>query len=159
MDYPENIWFNPQLNSRRLADEMTLDDHIQVGAAVAIAELFPDYRVDIGQRKSGVKPPELAINLYQQSSSKLLMDTDKITFGLEITYIPEDSTDRSEINHALFLILQSLDVLQSGGVTFQCYSKSTDITDGLGHVTADVSVIEIQPDNSALIQNAEQEVY
>lgn len=159
MDYPENIWFNPQLNSRRLADEMTLDDHIQVGAAVAVAELFPDCRVDIGQRKSGVKPPEIGINLYQQSSNKRLIDTSEINFGLEITYIPEDSTDRAEINHALFLILQSLDVLQSGGITFRCYSKSTDITDGLGHVTANVSVIQVRPDDSKLIQKAEQEVY
>lgn len=159
MDIPANLWFNPKLNARRKADTLTLADHVQIGAAAVLAGLFPGSKIDIGNRTSGVHLPELAVRLYDQSNSKRLADTDEFSFGLEITYIPDDSTDRAEINHALFLILQSLDVLQSDVGTFRCYSKASDITDGLGHVTTTVRATEQQPDTAPIIQKAETEVH
>lgn len=158
MIYPQNLWFNPKLNTRRLTDTLTLADHVQIGAATALAGLFPTPKVALGNRTSGVNPPELSVNLYGQSNSKRLADSDEFSFGLEVTYIPEDTADRAEINHVLFLILQGLDVLQSDAGTFRCYNKSSDITDSLGHVTADVRVLETRPDTSPIIQTAETEV-
>ena len=158
MDIPTNIWFNPKLNARRLSGTLTLADHVQIGAAAFLARLFPTSKVDVGNRKSGVHPPEIGVNLYDQSNNKRQADTDEFSFGMEITYIPEESTDRAEINHALFLILQGLDVLQSDVGTFRCYSKNSDITDGLGHVTATVKATEQQPDTAPIIQKAETEV-
>jgi hypothetical protein len=158
VEIPKNVWFHPDLNARRLAGALTLDDQVQIGAAVFLAGLFPDDRVNVGPRCSGVHPPELGVNLFSQGGGKRLADSDEFTFGLEITYIPSDPAGRAEINHALFLILRDLDVLQSDIGTFRCYSKNSDITDHLGHVTANVSVLTVQPDTSPVIQKAEQEV-
>lgn len=159
MDVPKNIWFNPKLNARRLAGTLTLADHVQIGAAAVLAGLFPALKTDVGNKTSGVHPPELFVRLYDQSNSKRQADTDEFSFGLEITYIPGDSTDRAEINHTLFLVLQGLDVLQSDVGTFRCYSKASDITDGLGHVTTTVRATEQQPDTAPIIQKAETEVH
>lgn len=158
MTIPTNIWFNPSFNARRLSSTLTIADHLLLGAAAVMANLFPTMKVDIGNRKSGVNPPELAVNFYQQQNSKRLADTDEFTFGLEITYIPKDSTDRAEISHAIFLLLQNLDVIPSDIGTFRLYNKDSDMTDGLGHVTGNVMVLEILPDDSAIIQEAEKEV-
>ncbi|QAT48587.1 hypothetical protein EQM14_01645 [Caproiciproducens sp. NJN-50] len=158
MTIPTNIWFNPSLNARRLASTLTIADNLLIGTAVVMANLFPTMKVDIGNRKSGVSPPELAVNLYQQQNSKRLADTDEFTFGLEITYIPKDSTDRAEISHTIFLLLQNLDVIPSDIGTFRMLDKSSDITDGLGHVTGNVTAWEILPDDSAIIQKATKEV-
>lgn len=158
MTIPTNIWFNPSFNARRLANTLTIADNLLLGTAAVLAGLFQTMKVDIGNRKSGVTPPEIAVNLYQQSNVKKMADTDEFTFGLEITYIPKDSTDRAEISHAIFLLLQNLDVIPSDIGTFRMYNKNSDITDGLGHVTGNVMVLEILIDDSAIIQEAEKEV-
>lgn len=158
MAYPTNIWFNPALNARRKAGELTLADNVLIAVATYTAVLFPTMKTYIGNRISGADPPEIEVNLYQQSNSKRLANTDEFTFGVEITYSPENSFDRSEISHAIFLILQGLDTVSSGIGTFRCTDKNSDMTDCLGHVTANVTAWEIQPDTSPIIQKAESEV-
>jgi hypothetical protein len=158
VDIPKNIWFNPTLNARRKAGTLTLADYVLIGAASAAAGLFPASKVDIGNRKSGVYPPELAVNLYQQSNAHKLAGTDQFTFGVEITYIPKDSTDRAEISNAIFLLLQSLDAIPSDIGTFRISQKNSDMTGGLGHVTGNVTAWEAVQDDSPIIQKAEQEV-
>ena len=158
MTIPTSIWFNPSFNTRRLAGTLTIADNVLLGTAAVLAGLFPTMKVDIGNRKSGVSPPELAVNLYQQSNAKKLADTDQFTFGVEITYIPKESTDRAEISHAIFLLLQTLDVIPSDIGTFRMFQKNSDMTDGLGHVTGNVMVWESIPDDSPIITKAETEV-
>lgn len=167
MDIPKNIWFNPALNARRKAGALTLADNVLIGIAAFTAEIFPSSKTDIGSRKSGVHPPEVVVNLYQQANSKRLANTDEFTFGVEVSYIAKDPTDKAEINDAIFQILQSLDIIQSDVGTFRCRDKNSSITDGIGHVTANVSAWEIQPDDApvilkanaiAIIKNAETEV-
>ena len=158
MNIPKNIWFNPTLAARRKAGTLTLEDHILLAVAAVIAGLFPDSKVDIGNRKSGVHPPELAVNLYGQTNRQLLADTNQYRFGVEITYIPADSTDRAEINHALFQLLQ-LDRLDSGVGLFRLRDKASDVTDGLGHVTGTVTAAEQSvptDEDGAVIQEADQ---
>nr|WP_319488477.1 hypothetical protein [uncultured Caproiciproducens sp.] len=153
MNIPVNILFNPKLNARRKAGTLTIADHVLIGTAVFLAGLFPASKVAIGNRTSGVHPPEIGVNLYDQSNSKKSTDTAEFTFGIEITYIPEDSADRAEINHAIFLILQGFDVIQSDVGTFRCRDKASDITDGLGHVTGNVAVraVTMPTDSDGLI--------
>ena len=91
MDIPANIWFNPALAARRKANALTLEDHVLIAAACVIAGLFPDSKVDIGNRTSGVKPPELGVNLYGQTNRQMLADTSQYSFSLEITYVPADA--------------------------------------------------------------------
>lgn len=168
LDTPKNIWFNPALNARRKAGTLTLADNVLTSVATFTANLFPAIKSDVGNRKSGVNPPEIGVNLYQQANSKRLADTSEYTFGVEITYIPADSTNRAEISHAIFQILQGLDVIQSDVGTFRCTDKNSDMTDGLGHVTANVSVWEheVPTDTEApiiteanqIINKTEQEV-
>lgn len=167
MNIPKNIWFNPTLAARRKAGTLTLEDCVLIAAASAIAGLFPAFRVDIGNRKSGVHPPELAVNLYGQTNRQMLADTNQYRFGVEITYIPVDSADRAEINHALFQLLQ-LDRLDSSVGAFQFRDKAADVTDGLGHVTGTVTVAEqsvptdedgpVIHEADEIIQKAETEV-
>ena len=142
MDIPKNIWFNPALNARRKTGTLTLADQVLIGVASVAAGLFPASRTDIGSRPSGVHPPEIIVNLYQQSNAKRLADTDEFTFGVDIAYIAKDPTDKAELNDAIFRVLQNLDIVQSGVGTFRCKDKNSNITDGVGHVTANISVWE-----------------
>mgnify|MGYP000846012272 CR=1 FL=1 len=142
MDIPKNIWFNPALAARRKAGTLTLADHVLLAIACFTARLFPGCRTDIGNRMSGVYPPEIGVNLYKQSSRKMLADTSVHTFGAEITYIPKNSDDRAEISTAIFSILQNLESVEDDARAFRCRNKASDMTDGLGHVTADISVVE-----------------
>lgn len=71
MDIPKNIWFNPALNARRKTGTLTLADHMLIGIASSAAGLFPASRANIGSRKSGVNPPEVVVNLYQQSNAEI----------------------------------------------------------------------------------------
>lgn len=158
MEIPKNIWFNPALNARRKAGTLTIADNVLIGVATFTADLFPAMETAIGNKKQDTKVPSFAVRLYQQSNSKRLANTDEFTFGVEITYVPKDSADRAEISHAVFLILQGLDTVQSGVGVFRCTDKNSDMTDGLGHVTANISVREIQPDNSVIIEKATKEV-
>jgi hypothetical protein len=72
----------------------------------------------------------------------MLADTSVHTFGAEITYIPKNSDDRAEISTAIFSILQNLESVEDDARAFRCRNKASDMTDGLGHVTADISVVE-----------------
>lgn len=158
MEIPKNIWFNPALATRRKADALTLEDNVLISVAAAVAAVFPDCKVDIGNRKSGVKPPELGINLYGQTNRQMLADTSQYRFSVEIAYIPADSADRAEINHALFLLL-SLDRLDSDIGTFRLRDKASDTTDNLGHVTGTVTVTELTEPTDAeapVIHEADQ---
>lgn len=158
MDIPANIWFNPELAARRKTNALTLEDHVLIAAASAVAALFSTLKVDIGNRKSGVHPPELGVNLYGQSNRKMLADTSQYSFSLEITYIPADSSDRAEISHALFLLL-SLDRLDSDIGTFRLRGKASDTTDGLGHVTGNITASEqsfLTDDEAPVIHEADQ---
>ena len=158
MNIPKNIWFNPALAARRKADALTLEDHVLISAAFAVARLFPDSKVDIGNRKSGVHPPEIGVNLYGQTNRQMLADTNQYRFSVEITYIPSDPTDRAEINHALFLLL-SLDRLDSDIGTFRLRDKAADTTDGLGHITGNITVAEQSvptDEDGPVIQEADQ---
>ncbi|TQI69003.1 DUF6838 family protein [Clostridium sp. KNHs216] len=158
MGIPKNILFNPALAARRKANALTLEDHVLIAAASAVAVLFPDSKVDIGNRTSGVKPPELGVNLYGQTNRQMLADTNQYRFSVEITYIPADSADRAEINHALFLLL-SLDRLDSDIGTFRLRDKASDTTDSLGHITGNITAAEqsVPTDEEApVIQEADQ---
>ncbi len=88
----------------------------------------------------------------------MLADTNQYRFSVEITYIPADSVDRAEINHALFLLL-SLDRMDSDIGTFRLRDKASDTTDSLGHITGNITVAEqsVPTDEEApVIQEADQ---
>ncbi len=140
---------------RLQSDTLTLADNVLLAVASFTAQLFPECKTDIGNRTSGVNPPEIGVNIYQQSNRKMLADTNVYTFGIEITYIPKDTNDRAEISAAIFLILQNLETVGS----FRCRDKTSDITDGLGHVTTNISVMEYDKPTDAdgvIIQKADQ---
>ena len=92
------------------------------------------------------------------TNQKRLVPTSEYEFGLEITYVPIESLDRRELQNAIFTIQQNLDRLESDIGAFRCFSKDSDITDGLAHVTGAVSVWETDVPEDPIIVQADQNI-
>jgi len=155
--YLDNIKWDKALQARMDANTLTIADHVLLSLANFTAALFSTMKTYIGSQVQSVTKPAVWVSFYSQKNSKKLIDTDEFTFGIEITYLPStDTKNDMEINHAIFLLLQNLETLQSDIGTFSCYDKDSDITDGLGHVTGIVAVGEIALPTDPIINTAKE---
>lgn len=158
MELLENITISQLLQDSIDAGTLTISDHLLLAAAQFTATLFPAAETYIGSQQQAVEAPALFVDYYSLTNQKQLTPTSEYEFGLEITYVPADSLDRREIQNAIFLIQQNLDWLESDIGTFRCFSKDSDVTDGLAHVTSIVSVWETEAPDNPIIEHADQNI-
>lgn len=158
MELLENITIPQSLADSIDAGTLTISDHLLLAAAQFAAALFPAAETYIGSQQQAVEAPALFVDYYSLTNQKRLAPTSEYEFGLEITYVPADSLDRRELQNAIFLIQQNLDRLESDIGAFRCFSKDSDITDGLAHVTGTVSVWETDVPTDPIIEFADQNI-
>lgn len=158
MELLENITIPQSLADSINAGTLTISDHLLLAAAQFTAALFPTAEIYIGSQQQAVEAPSLFVDYYSLTNQKRLAPTSEYEFGLEITYVPADSLDRRELQNAIFLVQQNLDRLESDVGTFRCFSKDSDITDGLAHVTGIVSVWETEAPDGPIIERADQNI-
>lgn len=137
---------------------LTISDHLLLALAGFAAGLFPDAEIYIGAQQQEVNLPAVFVDYYSLTNQKRLTDMSEYRFGLDITYVPTDRLNRHELQDAIFRIQQNLDSLQSPIGPFVCYSKDSDTTDDLAHVTGIVSVWEQTASNGEIIQQADQTI-
>lgn len=142
-----NIKMNEDLQSKISANALKIPDHLLLALANYTASIFPTAKTYIGSQQQSIDAPAVFVDYYDIKSCRQLADTSKYTFGIKITYVPKTAISTSELNSAIFLILQSLEKLNSDIGTFICYEKDSDITDNLVHVTATVQVWEVAVPN------------
>lgn len=155
MDLLENIIIPRSLADSIEAGTLTISDHLLLAAAQFTAALFPAAETYIGSQQQDVGTPALFVDYYSLTNQKRLAPTSEYEFGLDITYVPADQLDRRELQNAIFLVQQNLDRLDSDSGTFRCFSKDSDITDGLAHVTGVVSVWETAVPDDPIIEEAD----
>ena len=158
MELLENITIPQSLADSIDAGTLTISDHLLLAAAQFTAALFPTAETYIGSQRQAVHAPALFVDYYSMPNQKRLVPTSEYEFGLEITYVPIDSLDRRELQNAIFTIQQNLDRLESDIGAFRCFSKDSDITDGLAHVTGAVSVWETDVPEDPIIVQADQNI-
>lgn len=158
MELLENIIIPQSLADSIEAGTLTISDYLLLAAAQFTAALFPTATTYIGSQQQAVESPALFVDYYSLTNQKRLAFTSEYEFGLEITYVPADRLDRRELQSAIFVIQQNLERLKSDIGYFRCFSKDSDITDGLAHVTGIVSVSEIDPDTADIIEAANQNI-
>lgn len=139
-------------------DTLTISDQLLLAAAGFAAQLFPTAEVYIGAQQQEVNLPAVFVDYYSLTNQKRLTDMSEYRFGLDVTYVPENRLNRHELQDAVFRIQQSLDSLKSPIGPFACYSKDSDTTDDLAHVTGIVSVWEQASPNGEIIQQADQTI-
>lgn len=138
------------------AGTLTIADHLLLSLANFTAALFPNMMTYIGAQQQAVQAPAVFVDYYDIKNSQRLANTSEYSFGIEITYVPTNRTSAYEMQNAIFTILQGLTKLESDIGVFSCYDKDSDITDDLAHVTGIVSVYELTPDTTDIIQTANQ---
>jgi len=155
----DNIRWDKALQQRMGAGTLMIADHLLFSIANFTAGLFPSMKTYIGAQVQNVSPPAVWVDFYDQKNSARLAHESEYSFGVEVTYLPSSTTKNTdELNHAVFLLLQNLDRLESDVGPFRVYDKDSDITDGLGHVTGMVSVRELTAPDGEIIQKAQKEV-
>lgn len=155
MELLENVTIPQSLADSIEAGTLTISDHLLLAAAQFTAALFPAAETYIGSQQQAVETPALFVDYYSLTGQKRLASTAEYEFGLEITYVPVDKLDRRELQNSVFLIEQGLDRLGSDIGTFRCFSKDSDITDGLAHVTGVVSAWEVDAPDDPIIKEAD----
>lgn len=158
MELLKNITIPQSLADSIEAGTLTISDHLLLAAAQFTAALFPAAETYIGSQQQAVEAPALFVEYYSLTNQKRLAPTSEYEFGLEITYVPADNLDRRELQNAIFLIEQNLDRLESDAGIFRCFSKDSDITDGMAHVTGTVSVWETDVPADPIIERADQNI-
>lgn len=160
MTYLDNIHWDKSLQARMDGGTLTVADHLLLSLANFTAGLLPSMTTYIGAQVQNVHPPAAFVDFYDQHCSAKLKNIIEYEFGAEITYLPSKETKNTdELNHAVFLLLQSLDKLTSDIGTFRCYDKNSDITDGIAHVTSLVSIrVETTSDADPIITTADKEL-
>lgn len=156
MELLENIIIPQSLQDAIDTGTLSISDHLLLAAAQFTAGLFPAAETYIGSQQQTVDTPALFVDYYSLTNQKRLAPTSEYEFGLEITYVPADQLDRRELQNAIFLIQQNLDRLKSEIGLFRCFSKDSDITDGLAHVTGAVSVWETDVPTDPIIEHTNQ---
>lgn len=122
------------------------------------ATLYPEIITYTETRQQAVDGAAIFVEFYSIGNAARLINSSEYTFGIQITYVPENRISSYELNSALFAIESSLRVLESDIGTFYVYNKSSDITDDLAHVTGTVSVRVYEPDTADIINKANQDL-
>lgn len=159
MEYAANIRWDKALKKRMDTGQLTIADHLLLSLANFTASLFPTMKTYIGAQVQNVSPPAVWVDFYDQKNSARLVNESEYALGVEVTYLPSTATKNTdELNHAVFLLLQNLDRLESDIGPFRVYDKNSDITDGLAHVTGMVAVRELTIPDDPVINKAQKEV-
>ena len=154
----ENIIIDQFTQNKIDGGSLNIADHLLLTLANFTAELFPNTTTYVGSQQQAVEAPALFVDFYSIDNRQKVIDLFEYEFGIEITYIPQDEHSTVELNNAIFTIQQSLHKLQSEIGEFVCYDKSSDITNGLAHVTGTIRALEIDLPTEAIIQIADKEL-
>lgn len=157
MQLSEKITIPQSLRNAMDNATLTIFDHLMLSVAQLTAALFPDATVDIGSPQTAVAPA-FFVDYGSVSNKRRLKTTSEYEFGLKITYVPVDGTDRRELQNTMFLLEQSLDQLESEIGIFRCFSKTSIVEEGLAHVTGTVKVWETDVPDDLMIEHADQNI-
>lgn len=157
MQLSEKITIPQSLQNGIENGTLTISDHLMLAAAQLTATLFPDTETYIGLPQTAVAPA-FFIDYDSIANKKRLKLTSEYEFMLKITYVPVDSADRRELQNTIFLLEQSLDRLQSEIGIFRCFSRNSNIADGLAQVTGTVKVWETDVPDDPIIGHADQNI-
>ncbi len=153
-----NITIDRYMKDKIDADSLQIPDHLLLALASYTAALYPLATTYVGAQQQGVDLPAVFVDYYSINHQQRLADTSEYEFGIEITYIPTKPRSSAELANAVFTIQQSLHLLPSKIGEFTCYSKSSDITDGIAHVTGIVRISEADIPTDPIIINADKEL-
>ena len=154
----ENIIIDQYTQNKIDLNKLNIADHLLLTLANFTAELFQNVTSYVGSQQQAVETPALFVNFYSIDNRQKVIDLSEYEFGIEITYVPQNELSTVELNVAVFQIQQNLYKLQSDIGEFICYNKSSDITDGLAHVTGTIKALEITLPNEDIIKIANKEL-
>ena len=153
-----NIIRDKSLQNRIDNKTLTIADHVRISLAEFLSSLFPGVKVYLNQNQQKLALPSLFVGFYEIANQQRMIDTSEYEFGFELSYIPDDKHSNTELTHAIFLIMQNLHFIDSEIGQFAVYSKNSDITDRIAHVTGLIRVMEITTPNDPMINQAEKEL-
>lgn len=153
-----NVKIDRQLKSK--LDSSTLDpsDVIMLELGNFLAETFPKAKVYLGGQQQGIQRPSCFVNLYSIHSEKRMENTGEYEFGFDLAYLPEnDNVSSPEMNAAIYQ-METLESFQSDLGVFSCYSKDSNVTDGIAHISGIVRMWEQKVNTDPVIQHVNKEM-
>lgn len=153
-----NIIIDKATNQKVAENTLNIAEHLLLSLANVVARLFSACKVYVGAQQQKVTPPALFVDYYAINSQQSLAYTSRYDFGFEIKYVPKDSLSSAELSGAIFTLQQGIFRIPTDIGEYSCYSKNSDITDGLANVTGLVTISEQELDVEPIITTKELNV-
>lgn len=157
MQVSEKIIISQSLRDAMDNGTLTVLDQLTLAAAQLTTNLFPDAAIYIGLPQTA-HAPAFFIDCEWITNRKKLRQTTEFEFGLKITYVPVEGTDRRVLQNAMFLLEQNLDLLENDVSSFRCFTSNASIEDGLAYMTSAVKVWETVVPDDLIIGHADQNI-
>lgn len=157
MQVSEKIIISQSLRDAMDNGTLTILDQLTLAGAQLTATLFPDAAIYIGLPQIA-NAPAFFIDCDWITNKKKLRQTTEFEFGLKITYVPVEGTERRDLQNAMFLLEQNLDMLENDTSSFRCFASSASVEEGLAYMTSSVKVWETVVPDDAIIGHADQNI-
>ena len=153
-----NVCIDEFTDNKIVENRLNIADHLLLSVANQIAKLFPNNNVYVGSQQQDIETPCFFVDYSSINNNQKLDDLSEYTFLTEISYIPKNELSRLELNSVLFVLEQNLSIIKSDIGIFRIYSKDSDITDGIAHITSAITALEQTKDEEIIIEKADKEL-